>query len=126
MSESEPVKEYKRPTPVKALEALAKGRAIRAEQRKAEAEAKKELEKAKEKAVAMYGYGANNPPADYTKHFHELQQRLDDLSRKMERPAKREPIEDSSSSEEIIVRKKKPKAVPPAGHDHLKSLFMRR
>ncbi len=61
-------KQPKRPTPVKALEALARGRAIRAEQRRAEAEAKVKATQMKEVAVATYGNGpptannVNGPP----------------------------------------------------------------
>ncbi len=134
----EPQQVYKRPTPVKALEALARGRAIRAEQRRAEAEAKKQLEDAKLEAVKRYGYGANSAPPppvapspahtqpEVPSYIMALHDRLEELSRSVARRKARHGSDSSSvssatssSSEEIIVRKKnkKRKAAAPKKED---------
>jgi hypothetical protein len=123
-SEAEaPTKSSRRPTPVKALEALAKARQVKQEKKLAEMEAKKIEKEKKQKAVEVVSAAKPTPavqneiivPTPPPIDLNSLVEKIDKLTNKVSKQKKKIIVEESSSSEEeIVVKKKKkiPKPVP--------------
>ena len=123
-SEAEaPTKSSRRPTPVKALEALAKARQVKQEKKLAEMEAKKTQKEKKQQAVEIVAtkreepiqapvVQAATPDLGYLK---SLEEKIEKLTSKVSKPKKKVIIEDSSDSEEeVIIKKKKKTTTKPA------------
>jgi hypothetical protein len=126
-----PPKAPRRPTPVKALEALAKARQVKQEKKLAEMEAKKTEKEKKHKAVEVVA--AAKPtnemivptpvpltvpsPVDIG-YLRSIEEKLEKLTTKVSKPKKKIIVEDSSSSEEeVIIKKKKKTTKPPPVED---------
>lgn len=115
-----PAPKTKRPVPVKALEALAKARQMKAEKKMAEVEAKKAKKEERKQAVEVVDAAkprneiiappVATPDLSYLK---SLEEKIELLTKKVAKPKKKVIVEDSSSSseEEVVIRKKKPAKV---------------
>jgi hypothetical protein len=119
----------KRPVPVKALEALAKAREIKAKQREEAIKAKVEMKAKKEEAVRVVDQirhetvaPAPTPvaavPNDYIKSLEEKLHALESKLVKPKKVKKKVIIEesDSSSEEEVVIKRKPTKKTAPASH----------
>jgi hypothetical protein len=117
-----PAPKTKRPVPVKALEALAKARQMKAEKKMAEVEAKKAKKEERKQAVEVVDKARNEivaPPVAPAaqpdlSYLRSLEEKIELLAKKAIKPKKKKVVvedSDSSSEEEVIIRKKKPAKV---------------